>query len=126
MSETLSEVIIAAEAECRDASKEHLYPADDREQLPDNTMESDNGRPKPRVDALFQVDAKIDADDDLRDKHDHEDVGELRVDVGRELSTSVRMTEKIAEDSESSTEDLHRDMPSRSDDLKEAEISYSD
>lgn len=70
------------------------------------------------MDAHLKVELQVDAEDDLRCKHKHEDRGEGGVNVRCELAAAMGVAEEVSDDCEYDAEDLERDMESRTDDLR--------
>ena len=70
------------------------------------------------MDALLKVEFQVDAEDDLRYQHEHEDRGEGGVDVWCELAAAMGVAKEVTDDCEYDAEDLERDMESGADDLR--------
>lgn len=117
MSEALSEMVVAAEAEGRDAAEQHLSPAGDGDGLADDVVAEEDAAAHLAVDAFGEVEAEVCTHDDLRDEHEHEPVGEFGVHVGCKLPALVGVAEKVAYDCYGGPEDLDGDMPAVADDL---------
>jgi hypothetical protein len=72
MGKTLAKVVFPAEAQCRDPSKKHLYPAHDRHHLAHYPMANSHIFSNNPVNALFQVQLEIDPEADLQGQHEHQ------------------------------------------------------
>ena len=69
------------------------------------------------VDALFQMEFKVDTKDDLGDEEEHEDGGEGGVNIRCELAAAMGVAEKVTQDGQEGAEGLEGDVPARADDL---------
>jgi hypothetical protein len=84
MGEALSKVVFSAVTQSSNSSKEHLYPSHYGHSLPNDSVAMDCNLSNLSVESLCDVELQVDAEGDLYDEHDHEDVGEGGVDVLRE------------------------------------------
>lgn len=116
--QALTQMVATTESERRQPSKNHLYPADHRHHLSDNSMEQHGIRSDFVLIGLLQVQLQVDAETDLDDEHQHQRRSERGVDILGELATFVRMAEEVAQDGEYSAEHLYWDVKSRASDLK--------
>lgn len=96
--QTLAQVIRAAVAHGRDATKEHLHPRHHRHHLAHRAVHSHHVFSNPEIPAPAQMQFEIDADDDLDDQHQHERRRERGVDVRRELPAPVPVAEEPGHD----------------------------
>lgn len=97
----LAQVVALTEAQGGYASKQHLCPADDREGLAVDTMDGADDRPYALVDAPFQVQPEVDAEDELDKQLEVEIFGKLGVDVVvAELPTAVLVAKYEADEGE--------------------------
>jgi len=67
------------------------------------------------VEALRDVEFEVDAKDDLDNQHEHEPICEGGVDVVREGSAFVQVSEEVGGDCDEGSEDLKRDVPAVAD-----------
>ena len=63
------------------------------------------------MEAFRDVEFEVDAKDDLNNQHEHEPVREGGVDVVREGSAFVQVSEEVGWDCDEGPEDLERDVP---------------
>lgn len=125
VSEALAEMVALAEAESGDAAKHHLDPGGEREGLPVDAVEDAKEGADAALEALFEVQLQVDAEDDLGEHHKKQNVGEAGVDiVGDELSALVQVAECVSEEGEGGREDLERDVPAAFDDLLGLPVSF--
>jgi len=107
VSQTLACVIGSAESKRSDAPKDELYPGGDGNSLANEAMCLDYNLSHFRMYALLQVKFQVDAHGDLRKQHEHDVRDELGVDILRELSSLMLMTEEVSCDSEDGAEGLY-------------------
>lgn len=104
-------MICPAKTKCGDPSEKHLHPANHRHYFPDGTVRENEVTANAAVEALFKMQSKIDAQDDLDNEDEHEDRGKGSMDIGCELAATVSVAEEIPDDSEDGAEALDRNMP---------------
>ena len=97
MRETLSEVPAATVPPERDRAEQHLRPAEDRIELPDDAVRADSPRAEG---ALVYVELEVDPERELEGEGGEEDVGHLAVRPGEEGASAVRVPEDVAPDGE--------------------------
>lgn len=103
----LAQMISLAEAQRRDASKEHLDPRDNRERLAVEAVQEAEDRSDAAVDAPFEMELEVDAEDDLGDHEEEDNGAELGVYIRRdELPPLVLMTQYVSEEGDDRREDL--------------------
>jgi len=116
--QALAQVVALAEAQSRDATKDHLCPGDDRECLAVDAMQDAHGGSDAAVNALLEVKLEVDAQDDLGNHVEEDKVGKLCVYVVcDELPALVKVTESVAEKGEEGAQHLERYVPSTLDNL---------
>ena len=108
-------MIIPTESQRRNPTKEHLHPRHDRHSLSDDSMSVDSHLADLPVEALRDVEFEVDAKDDLDNQHEHEPICEGGVDVVREGSAFVQVSEEVGGDCDEGSEDLKRDVPAVAD-----------
>lgn len=108
-------MISTAESKTDNSTKQHLHPCSNRHNLSQHAVSDDNSSPDLAVDAALKMQTQIDTHDDLGNEHEHQDVGEFGVDVGRELPSFVKMAQEVSEDCNTSGDDLDGYMPARAD-----------
>lgn len=114
MRQALSGVVLSAEAQRCNASKEELHPRHHWQGLADHAMHLDYDVAYLPVDALFQVEFQVDAHDNLAKQHEHDDGYKCRVDVvWGKLAAAVLVTEEVADDGEDGADALDWDVPFR-------------
>ena len=118
MRETLSCMIASAETQRYNPTEQHLNPCNQRHGLSQNTMSKHYPSSDLAVDALFEMELQIYTQDDLTNKHKHQEVGEFGMNVRRELSSFVSVSEKVAYDCQGGCEDLSWNVPSAANDSK--------
>lgn len=118
MSQALPEVILSAEPEHCDTSKEHLNPADNWHQLPNGAMALDKEWTNASMNSSLQVQFKIYAQPDLYDQHERKGGRKGSMNVRRKLAAFVHMAQEVSKDCDHSTSSLEGNVPSRADYLR--------
>lgn len=108
-------MVFAAEAERRDAAEKHLHPCCYRQCLSQYAVRCHEPWTYSTKDTAFNVQAKVDSQDNLDEQSDPEARSELRVDVLGELATFVMVAQVVADNGEDSSQNLYWDVPSRAD-----------
>ena len=114
-----------AESERSDASEQELNPGRHRQCFAHYAVSQDHHPSNLAMYAPLEMKLEVDAHDDLRDEHDHDDGDEFGVDVVfGELPALVFMTQEVADDGEDGTGDLYWNVPFRTNylDLSECPI----
>lgn len=115
--QALSHVVILAETQRRDPPKHHLDPSDQRHRLPEYPVCNDKHAADASVDAFRDVQFEVEAEDDLHDHHEHQDVRERVMGVLAELAAFMGVTEEIGDDGDTGRDNLKRNVPPRAHDL---------
>lgn len=118
MGQTLTQVVTAAVAHCRDASKQHLDPAHDWHDLSNDAMRDYDVLPYPRVYALFKMEFQICAKYNLGKKHKHEGSRKRGMYIALELPAFMGVSKEVCDDRDDGTEGLTWNMPPRTNDLE--------
>jgi hypothetical protein len=69
------------------------------------------------MEAFFEMELEVDAENDLYDEHEHQAIGEGGVDILCEGSAFVQMSQEVCHDRNGCAEDLQGYVPSISNDL---------
>ena len=112
MCRALSQVVAATETQRRDSAEQHLRPTHHRHRLPKHPVQDDDEPPDLPINSLGQMQLQINTQHDLRHQHEHQDSRKRAVDVLRELTTFVRVSEEIGQDGNDRSDDLEGDVPS--------------
>ncbi len=110
----LAEVLALADAERRDAAENHLHPGKEGHGLANDGMERPYQLANPAVDAALPVALEIDAQHDLGDEENLQDVGKAGVGIAAvEFATVVHVSEEEAQKGQAGAYYLRRDVPPR-------------
>lgn len=112
MGQTLAQVVTLAEAQGGDAAKQHLGPGDDGEGLAVYAVYDADDGPHALVDSPVEVQAEVDADNDLGEHLEVDPVAEVGMDVGgEELAAAVHVAQGVSEEGEDGGQGLDGDVP---------------
>ena len=118
MRETLSQMIISAESQSRDAAKEHLHPGDEGKRLADDTVDNDEEISELGHEAgTGEVEFEIETQEDLDGESEVDNRGEGGMHVVRELAAFVLVAKEVPSDGQEGAEDLEGNVPARAGDL---------
>jgi hypothetical protein len=110
MRKTLSQVITAAISPEGDSTEQHLRPPDDRIRLAYNTVQTHC----PRTNSLLMyMEFQVDTESELEENWDKEDVGKRSVDACEECTTTMRMSKKVASQSQNNARTLTHSVRGR-------------
>lgn len=113
VSQTLADMFALAEAQGGDATKDQLYPDDDGEGFAGDAVDGADIGTDAALDALFEVQPEVDAEDNLGKHIEVDPVAKVGVDVVRaELAAAVHMTECVSDEGQNGSQDLRGDVPS--------------
>jgi hypothetical protein len=115
--QTLAKVITLAEAQRSNTTKQHLRPANHGHDLSKNTMSHNEDPANTSLARLLKMQLEIETKRNLRNQQKHQPVRKLGMSIRSKLTTLVRMTEEIGDDSDNGTDDLERNVPARANDL---------
>lgn len=118
MRQALSQMVLTAESQGRDATEQHLHPTDNRHHLPHHSVSDNNIPTDPSMDSLGEMQLEIYAQHDLENEHQHQRVGKRGVDVLGETSALMGVAHKVGQHGDNGTNDLDRNVPSRADHLE--------
>ena len=110
MRQTLPQMVVPAQPQRRDAAEEHLHPAQHRECFANDAVAEDDVAAYLPIYATLEVQFEVDAEADLGDEEEGEDVSEGGVDVGGELTAAVSVAEEVTDDGEDGAESLEGDV----------------
>lgn len=83
MCQTLAQMVIMAEAQRSNPSKQHLHPRYHGHQLSNDSMPVNRNLPDLAMEPLFEMEFEVDAEDNLHGQHEHKDIRKRGVDILR-------------------------------------------
>lgn len=110
-------MVVAAETQCSNSSKQHLYPGDNWHGLPDDSVSNNCDLSNLAMKTFRDVELEIDTEDDLNDEHQHQPVCKDGVYVVREFPPFMQVSHEICRHRNSCSDDLSRYVPSIPDHL---------
>jgi hypothetical protein len=112
--QTLTQMIPSTKTLRSNPTKQKLHPRENRHHTPQNPMSLNRNLSNLAQEAFLNMQLQRNTHSNLRNEHKHKPIRESRMSIRRELPALMRMAEKVSRNRDCYTEDLDRDVPSRS------------